>query len=156
MYSHTLNIKNDEALYTSKYRRTKMEKFWSYNTPILIRISFAYRDWIPWPGMAASWLELHQCWFKTCTASMLVRLSSPGTPQSCRFKTSPLQLPPTWDGRWWVERFGPGNPPSPAAVTVRTSCICSFVCLVIFGKARYSWRLYSNTSVPSQYPYFTE
>ena len=81
--------------------------------------------------MAASWLELHQCWFKTCTASMLVRLSSPGTPKSCHFKTSPLQLPPTWDGRWWVERFGPGNPPSPAAVTVRTSCICSFDCLVM-------------------------
>ncbi len=27
-----------------------------------------------------------------------------------------VQLPPTCDGRWWVKRFGPGDPPSPAAL----------------------------------------
>ena len=29
------------------------------------------------------------------------------------FLTSPLQLPPTWAGRWWVDEcFSPGNPPT--------------------------------------------
>ena len=27
-----------------------------------------------------------------------------------------LQLPPTWDGRRWVKRFGPGDPHTPAAL----------------------------------------
>ena len=27
-----------------------------------------------------------------------------------------VQLPPTWDGRLWVKRFGPGDPPFPAAL----------------------------------------
>ena len=43
-------------------------------------------------------------------------ITSPG---SSVFPVSPYiqseQLPPTWDGRWWVKRFGPGDPPSPAA-----------------------------------------
>ena len=56
------------------------------------------------------------------------------------FLTSPLQLPPTWDRRWWVERFGPGNPPSPAAVNVRTSCSSLYFCWSDhFFEARYSW-----------------
>ena len=56
----------------------------------------------------------------TCTVFVLSRLSSPLSFLSL------LQLPATLDGRWWVERFGPGNPPSPAAVPVMALPTCRY------------------------------
>ena len=70
----------------------------------------------PWSFRAASWLVLPRHLCLTCTEVNAVIIS----PESSIFHVCQLyqsmQLSPTWDGQKWVKRFGPGDPPSPAAL----------------------------------------
>ena len=70
----------------------------------------------PWSFWVASLLVLPRHLCLTCTEINAVITSS----RSSIFPVSPIyqsvQLPPTKDGRRWVKRFGPGDPPSPAAL----------------------------------------
>ena len=61
---------------------------------------------------------------RMCTEVLdVVAISSPGMDlNSCWISLSSLlQLPLTWDGRWWIECFGPLEPSLSSAATVMTS-----------------------------------
>ena len=90
------------------------KSYWGYR-PYWLALQWARKGLTPWPCKPLPGLFCLNifigCAQKKGWYNKLRIFSLPVSPY---FQS--LQLPPTWDGRRWVKRFGPGDPHTPAAL----------------------------------------